>query len=102
MVIDTSAIVAILLGEPEALDFIEKIETDPIRLISAANALEGEKGKKELDNLLDEAEINIISIDKEHYKNAYEAWWKYGKSRHRASLNFGDCFAYARNSSLRG
>jgi len=104
MIIDSSAIIAILCGEPEAKFFIEKIVSDPVRLISAANALEaamvltcrkGDAGKKNFDEILNTAKIKIVSVDDKQYKNAYDAWRKYGKGRHPAKLNFGDCFAYA-------
>ncbi len=104
MVIDTSAIIAILLGEPEATNFIELINNDPIRLMSAVSAVEasivmmnrkGRRGLEELKNMIDEAEIKIVEFNKEQYRYATDAMWNYGKGRHPAGLNFDDCFTYA-------
>jgi len=104
MVIDTSAILAILFNEPETANFATAIESDPIRLMSAANIFEtmvvvearkGEMGARELDLLLHKASIDIVGFDNEHIEIARKAWRKYGKGKHPASLNFGDCFAYS-------
>lgn len=104
MVIDTSAILAILLAEPEAMQFISAIEIDPIRLISAPNILEamivievrkGAAGARELDLMLHKASIDVVPFTKEHAETARQVWRKYGKGNHPASLNLGDCFAYA-------
>jgi ribonuclease VapC len=104
MVIDTSALVAILLGEPEAEQFAFAIARDPKRLISAFTALEtgivieakkGELGGRELDLLLHEARIAIVPMTAEHYEIARSAWREYGKGQHSAGLNIGDCCSYA-------
>jgi ribonuclease VapC len=104
MVIDTSAILAILLQEPEAEFFIHLLATDIKRLISAGTLLEsmmviearkGESGGRELDLLLHRAKVDIIPFDDEQAEIARHAWQRYGKGRHVAGLNFGDCFAYA-------
>src|SRR5438309_772492 len=104
MVIDTSAILSILLGEPEAALFVDLISKDQKRLLSAATGLElmivieakkGEPGGRELDLFLHRAKIDIVPFDSEQAEIARIAWRHYGKSNHRASLNFGDCFAYA-------
>jgi ribonuclease VapC len=104
MVIDTSAIVAIALNEPEAPDFEWRIADDPIRLISAATILEtamvietrlGEAGGSELDLWLHKAGVEIVAVDANHADWARRAWRRFGKGRHPAGLNFGDCFAYA-------
>ena len=104
MVIDTSAIVAIALDEPEAPDFERRIAGDPVRLISAATVLEaamvietrlGEAGGSELDLWLHKADVEIVAVDSEHADQARRAWRRFGKGRHPASLNFGDCFSYA-------
>jgi ribonuclease VapC len=104
MVIDTSALVAILLDEPERRGFTEKIEADPRRLMSAASLVEtalvietrlGEAGGRELDLLLFRAEIEVIPVDRDQAEIARRAFRHYGRGRHQASLNFGDCFAYA-------
>lgn len=104
MVIDTSAIVAIALNEPEALSFEEAIVDDPVRLISAAIVLEtamvletrlGEKGGSELDLWLYKIGAEIVPVSAEHADQARRAWRRYGKGHHPAGLNFGDCFSYA-------
>ncbi len=104
MVIDSSALLAILLNEPERPRYLELIDGSQIRLISAASALEsamiiehrrGPAGGSEFDIFLHRAAIEIISVDAEQFSIARQAWRKYGKGRHPAALNFGDCFAYA-------
>ena len=104
MVIDTSAILAILFGEPEAATFAEAIEQDAVRLISAASVLEaaivveselGDPGARELDLLLYQAGITIVPFSPEHLAAARHAFRAFGKGRHAAALNFGDCFSYA-------
>jgi len=104
MVIDTSALVAILCDEPEAALFEEALERDSTRLISAATLLEtsiviearfGEVGGRELDLLVYKAQIAVEPFDQEQTEIAREAYRTYGKGRHPAALNYGDCFAYA-------
>ena len=104
MVLDTSAIVAILLNEPERRRFDRLIEKDSIRLLSAATLVEvalviegrkGDGGRIELDNFMWKAAITIVPVTAEHAEVAREAFRRYGKGRHKAALNFGDCFSYA-------
>lgn len=104
MVIDTSAIAAIAFDEPEAKGFHEKIADDPVRLISAATVLEaamviearfGETGGADLDLWLHKTGAEIVPVTTEHADQARRAWRRYGKGRHPASLNYGDCFSYA-------
>jgi ribonuclease VapC len=104
MVIDTSALVAIFLGEPERKPFLQEILQAEIRLLSAANALEtgivlearrGEAAGREFDLFVVRAKIEVVAVDAEQTEIARSAWRKYGKGRHAAGLNFGDCFAYA-------
>jgi ribonuclease VapC len=104
MVIDTSAVVAILLGESEAEVFASAIADDPKRLIGAFTALEagivieskkGESGGRELDLFLHQARIEIVPVTAEQFEIARSAWRKYGKGRHPAGLNIGDCCSYA-------
>jgi len=104
MVIDTSAIVALLLNEPEADDIEIALDDDPVRLFSAASFLEtaivvearmGEPGGRELDLLLHKARIELVAVTPEQADVARSAWRRFGRGRHEAGLNFGDCFAYA-------
>jgi len=104
MVIDTSALVAILFDESEAEQFEATIESDPIRLVSAATVLEtsmvvearfGEPGSRELDLLLHRTPLEVVHVTAEQIEVARIAFRNFGKGRHPASLNFGDCFSYA-------
>jgi len=104
VVIDTSALLAILLGAPERGKFLELLSESETHLLSAANALEtaivvesrrGEAAGRELDLFLHRTKIEIVAVDAEQFSIARFAWRKFGKGRHPAALNFGDCFAYA-------
>ena len=104
MVLDTSALLALLLDEPEAEEFRAAVEEDTTRLLSAATLLEtalviearkGEPGGRELDSLIQKAEIVVVAVDTEHVSAARRAYRRFGKGRHTAGLNFGDVFAYA-------
>jgi ribonuclease VapC len=104
MVIDSSAIVAVLLNENNAPQIAQAIEVASQRLLSAANLLEasiviesrkGEAGGRELDLLIYRAAIEIVAVDQDQAETARIAWRRFGKGRHPAGLNFGDCFAYA-------
>jgi ribonuclease VapC len=104
MVTDTSAIAAILFDEPDAAVLEGKIARDPVRLISAAMLLGaaivvearlGDAGGREFDLWLHRAEIEILAVDAEQADLARRAWPRFGRGRHRAGLNYGDCFSYA-------
>ncbi len=104
MVIDTSAIIAILSNEPEQQNFIEAIERSESRLISSATYLEasivllhrfGEEGLRNFDLFMMKAEFSIEPVDVKQVYIARRAYQEFGKNRHPANLNFGDCFAYA-------
>jgi ribonuclease VapC len=104
MVLDTSALLALLLDESEAEEFRTAVEDDTTRLVSAATLLEtaliiearkGEPGGRELDILIHKAEIVVVAVDAEHVTEARRAYRRFGKGRHAAGLNFGDVFAYA-------
>ncbi len=104
MVMDTSALIAILLGEPEAESLSRAIAEDAERLVSAFAALEtgiviearkGEAGSREFDLLLKNAHMKIVPMDAEQMKLARLAWRNYGKGRHPAGLNIEDCCSYA-------
>ncbi|MFO7482947.1 type II toxin-antitoxin system VapC family toxin [Oceanibaculum nanhaiense] len=104
MVIDTSALVAILSDEPERRAFNEAIAADPVRLVSAGTLVEtgivlearyGEIAGRELDLFLHRAGCEIVPVDAEQAELARRAARRYGKGRHPAGLNYGDLFAYA-------
>ncbi len=110
MVIDTSAFVAILSGEPERRRFIEAIESAESRLVSAATLVEtaivietryGADGLRDFDLLVAKAAAEIIAVDGEQASAARGAFSRFGKGRHLAGLNYGDCFSYAL-ASVRG
>ncbi len=104
MVIDTSALIAILSLEPEAARLAQAIEADATRLISAATLLEagivmearlGSAGGTQLDLLVAKAGLVIEPVTADQSAIAREAWRRFGKGRHMAGLNFGDCCSYA-------
>jgi ribonuclease VapC len=104
MVIDSSALVAILRKEPEAARFTRAILRDSVRLISAANLLEagividnqaGLSAGRRLDAFVERAGIGIEPVTEEQVRIARQAYVDYGRGNHPAALNFGDCFAYA-------
>src|SRR5579863_3631950 len=104
MIIDTSALVAVFFAEPERRAFLESIDRSVTRMISAANVLEtgivlearrGEAVGREFDLFVVRMNLEIVPVDADQIEIARSAWRKYGKGRHPAALNFGDCFAYA-------
>jgi len=109
MVVDTSAIVAILLREPLVDDLIAIMAAAETLSIAAPTAVEcavvmlrkkGEIGERDLDAYLSSAGIGIVAFDADLYSRAKDAFRRYGKGRHPASLNFGDCFSYALAKSV--
>ncbi len=110
MVVDTSSLVCIILAEPEAALHAKTLVSQPANVISAANWFEtmmvvrgrrGEIGTEELEQLLIFAKIETVAIDHRMAQVAFDAWLHFGKGRHPATLNFGDCFSYAL-AKLRG
>jgi ribonuclease VapC len=104
MVVDTSALVAILFGEPDADRFVQALAAAPIRLLSAVTRVEvsfvvegrkREAGRADLELLLRDGAFEIASVTPQQAQIAIEAFRRYGKGRHRAGLNIGDCFSYA-------
>lgn len=102
IVIDASAVVAIITGEHDAQALLERIALAPHRCISATNLLEARlvlelgRGLESilLNNLLSRWQIEIVPFDKD-IEFAFDAYRRYGKGRHPAKLNMGDCAAYA-------
>jgi ribonuclease VapC len=104
MVIDSSAFLALLLDEPERDAFRRAIDDDPVRLASAATLLEssmvalarlGEPGLAELRVVFAAVGAETIPFGRDEVEGAVDAFRRFGKGRHRAGLNFGDCFSYA-------
>jgi ribonuclease VapC len=104
VVLDTSALVAVLIGEPIAPRLITALELDPVRLVSAASVVEagmvllarvGPAGDLELDRLLRQINATVMEVDEEQARLARDAAAEFGRGRHPAALNFGDCFSYA-------
>ena len=104
MVLDTSALLAILFRESEAERMGRAIAEDPRRLVSAFSVLEtgivvearkGEPGGRELDLLLHRAQIDVVPLTASLGEVAREAWRRFGKGNHPANLSIGDCCSYA-------
>jgi ribonuclease VapC len=104
MIIDSSALVAILQKEPEALRFANAIGDATVRWVPASCFLEssmfllgrtGENGVRDFDLLIGRYRMEVIPFTESQARLAREAFKRYGKGRHPAQLNFGDCMAYA-------
>jgi ribonuclease VapC len=104
MIVDTSALIAIALGEPETIRLLKRLHEAPTRRISIASVLEaclvlvgrlGEGGRSELEALLRQLDIDVVPVDLEQGRIAQEAAVRFGRGRHGAALNYGDCFSYA-------
>jgi len=104
MVIDTSAMIAILLNEAPADRLVAAVEADLTRLVSAATVVEtslvllgrfGDAGDSQLDRLLRAMGAEVVPVGEEQVVLASDAALRFGRGRHPAALNFGDCFSYA-------
>jgi ribonuclease VapC len=104
MVVDTSALLAVLFHEAEAGRIALAIASDPRRLASAFTVLEtaivvearkGEPGGRELDLLLHRIGLETVPLTASHVEVARDAWRRFGRGKHPANLNIGDCCAYA-------
>jgi len=104
MIVDTSAIMALLTKEPEAVKFGVALAEQRNVAISAATLVElctvaeGRAGAAlwaEVEALLADLEIEVVSFNAEQASLAREGWRRFGKGRHPAGFNLGDCFAYA-------
>lgn len=109
MVIDTSGVLAILQREPERRSFLEAIEAADSTRMSVATFVEtsiviesryGAEGLRDLDRFISRAGIELILVDREQGQLARSAFSRFGKGRHRAGLNYGDCFSYAAAVSI--
>lgn len=104
VVLDTSAIVAVLFDEPEREELVGRIVIASRRLVSVGTLIEasilvesrrGEVAGRELDLFLHRARVQTVAVDEPQAQLARAAWRRYGKGRHPAGLNYGDLFAYA-------
>ena len=104
MILDSSAIVAILLREPDCERLLAKIDGSQLVAIGAPTLFEAamvlsarlrRDARPRLIEFLRRAEVEIIPFTRAHYEVASDAFFRYGKGRHPAALNFGDCLAYA-------
>jgi ribonuclease VapC len=100
---DTSALVAVVLGEPEAEGFLARLQADSVAIsaVSLAEALivtearQGPDASRDLELLVAGVVDRINPVDDAQARAAVAAWRRFGRGRHPAGLNFGDCFAYA-------
>lgn len=104
MVVDSSALLAVLFGEPDCDRFIALLADAEDALISAATLVEasivmqaktGDDGVDDLDELLAAAAVRCVAVDGVQAHLARDAFARFGKRRAPAGLNFGDCFSYA-------
>jgi len=104
MIVDTSAVLAILFAEEDAARYADAIAAADTRVISAANYLEaaivvdhqaGAAAGRQLDAFMSRAEFHVASVTRHHADLARQAYLDFGKGNHPAGLDFGDCFAYA-------
>lgn len=104
MVIDTSALIAILAGERERRVYVEILEAAESRRLSVASFVEssiviearyGAEGLRDLDRFINRAGVQLVPVDSEQGQIARGAFSRFGKGRHRAALNYGDCFSYS-------
>mgnify|MGYP002629083538 CR=1 FL=1 len=109
MILDTSAIIAILQNETPGDRLVLALEHAEKRRVSAATILEcsivicaryGDAGDRELDLLVYRLALEIVPVTSDQVDLARSAWRRFGKGRHEAALNFGDCFSYALAKSL--
>jgi ribonuclease VapC len=104
MVVDTSAIVAILFNEPDAALYANALASGATRLISAVTRVElafvmegrkGELGRADLERFLEAGGFEVVAVTPIQAMRAIDAFRRFGRGRHSASLNIGDCFSYA-------
>jgi ribonuclease VapC len=104
MILDSSAIIAILLCEPQATNLMRRMHTAPILAVAAPTLLQSAMvlssripgdTRQILNEFLREFEVEVIAFSRDHHDAAVDAFYRFGKGRHPAALNFGDCMSYA-------
>lgn len=105
--VDASALIALIAGEPGADELADRLSADPVRLVSPLSAWETVAGlcrthafsvpaaRATLDRFVDAIGLRVVAISDRELVAALDAYARYGKGRHPAALNLGDCFAYA-------
>jgi ribonuclease VapC len=105
--VDASALIAIIVGEPDAAELADLLEADRLRLCSAVSVWETVAGlcrsytysvpaaRTDVRRFLEAGNMQFVGIGEREFEIAAEAYAQYGKGRHPAALNMGDCFAYA-------
>ncbi len=110
MIVDSSALLAVLFGEPDADQFDEamakslRCRMSAVSFLEAAIVLESRSGAAaghQLDAFVEAAEIELAPVTPDQARAARQAWRRFGKGNHPAGLNFGDCFSYALAESAR-
>lgn len=110
MTLDTSAVVAVLFSEPGYLDLVDRmLEADTLRigaptLVEVSLVFAGRTRRipgTEIRSLLDELGVTIVPFGEAEWHRAVDAFGRYGRGRHKAALNFGDCLAYATAATAR-
>ncbi len=100
---DTSALVAVVLGEPDAERLLAALQSDAVTISAVslteasivAEARQGLDAGRDLELLVAGVVDRVVAVDETHARAAVRAWRRFGKGRHPAGLNYGDCFAYA-------
>jgi ribonuclease VapC len=108
IVFDTSAIVAMILGESGHQSLVARMQTDGERAVSPVSIVEAtmvlsrtySKPNEVLQEFIEKARLKLSAVDSHHAELAQHAFLEYGKGRHPARLNFGDCFSYAAAKAL--
>ena len=104
MIVDTSALLAIFFDEPERDEFIRKIGASELVGVGAPTLAEtaivvsarlGEQGPRQLAQIVEHANLIVVPFDGPHWQVAAVAWLRFGRGRHEAALNLGDCLTYA-------
>ena len=104
MILDSSAIVALALQESGAEHILEKLDASELNAIGAPTLLEtsivlqarlGDAGREFLDNFIDGFRVEVHPFTRQHWATARDAFLRFGKGRHPAGLNYGDCMSYA-------
>jgi ribonuclease VapC len=104
LVVDTSALLAVLLLEDDAMKYAAALGSATALRMTAPTWLEtlmvattrsGEAGYREVTRFIDDLRIEVVPADRPLVETAFAGWMRYGKGRHPARLNYGDCFSYA-------